>query len=85
MFERIFQWTVRNGSRVLFAIAVLIIAASIALNIWNTLHESYVGVDMVLVIASGVVAALKNGMLPLVAAVVIEFFNARAASGHTPT
>ena len=81
MFERAFQWTVRNGSRVLFAVAVLMIVFTSCMDAWNAAHESYSPRDMALVIIGGVFAALKAGMLPLVAAIAIEHFRARV--GHT--
>ncbi len=79
MFERAFQWTVRNGSRLLFAMAALVAALSLSMNTWNAFHESYLGHDKLLVIGAGVFAALKDAMIPLVAAIVIEHFRVRAA------
>ena len=78
MFERVFQWTVRNGSRALFAVAALVIASSLSMNMWNAMHESYAGSEVFLVIVAGLLAALKDAMLPLVAAIVIEHFRPRA-------
>jgi hypothetical protein len=79
MFERVFQWTVRNGARVLFAMAVLAGALSLSMNTWNAFHESYLGHDVLLVLAAGLFAALKDMMIPLVAAIVIEHFRPRGA------
>jgi hypothetical protein len=78
MFERTFQWTIRIGSRVLFAMAALAAALSLSMNMWNAFHESYLGRDKLLVLAAGLFAALKDATIPLVAAIVIEHFRPRA-------
>ena len=81
MFERTFQWTIRNGSRALFAIAIALILFGTLMNAWNTLHGSYSNRDAALEIFGGFVAALRSALLPLVAAIAIEHFRARV--GHT--
>ena len=83
MFEHVFQWTVRNGSRALFFIAVLLILFGTLMNAWNILHESYSARDAVLAVIGGFVAALRSAVLPLVAAIAIEHFRARVSAGHT--
>lgn len=78
MFERVFQWTVRNGSRVLFAVAALVIAVSLFMNMLNAMQVTHTGSEVFLLIGASVLVALKDAMLPLVAAIVIEHFRPRA-------
>ncbi|MDB5711473.1 MAG: hypothetical protein JWL96_3543 [Sphingomonas bacterium] len=80
MFERVFQWTVRNGSRVLFGLAVLIFALSISNNTWSALRDSYLRGDRYIILIAGITAAMKDAFLPLIAAIAIERFRAR--EGH---
>jgi len=81
MFERAFQWTVRNGSRLLFAVAILLLLFGTLMTAWNTLHMSYSGSDAALTIIGGFISGLRTAMLPLVAAIAIEQFRVRV--GHT--
>lgn len=76
MFERAFQWTVRNGSRALFALSVILILLGTLLDAWNVTHESYDEVEIMLALISGFVGSLRLAMLPLVAAIAIEHFRA---------
>ena len=83
MFERAFQWTVRSGSRVLFAVAVLLFVFTSCMDAWNAAHESYSPRDMALVILGGMISGLRIALAPLIAAIALEHFRARV--GHTDT
>jgi uncharacterized membrane protein len=72
MFERLFVYTVRNGSRILFGIALFVIAFGTFTSIWNTAHQSIIGLDAFLTVVSGIWGAFVAATTPLIAAIAIE-------------
>lgn len=84
MFERTFQWTMRNGSRLLFAIAIVLALIGLGQGI-STLAEagatstgrsfaSVTPVDLIMNLVFGVLDAVA---LPLVGALLVHHLNQR--------
>ena len=93
MFEHMFQWTVRHGSRLLFAVAVLIFALGVLATIVrfaNTAEQVAAGHAVyelpygnVMLLLGGVLSALKEAAVPLAAAIVLDRFDRWLERRHT--
>ena len=77
MFERLFDYTVGNGPRILFAIAILVFGFGLFTSIWNSAHQSMEGSDVLLATVGGLFGALAGAAPPLIAAIVLERYPPR--------
>jgi uncharacterized membrane protein len=85
MFERVFQWTVRYGSRLLFAVAAMMVllgAAATVVRFANTAAQVAAGraaydlpYGYLLMLLGGLLSAVKEAVVPLVAAIVLDRFD----------
>jgi hypothetical protein len=74
MFERLFQWTIRNGTRTLFGLALTLFVFGAITHSWNYYRDGMTGADLLLFALSGIVGSLSAAMIPLTAAILIERF-----------
>ena len=77
MFERLFDSTVRNGPRILFAIALLVFVLALFTSFWNTTHQIMMGQNMIMEMVTGVWSAVSMAITPLIAAIVLERYPPR--------
>lgn len=85
MFERVFQWTLRYGSRLLFAVALMMVLLGIAVTAIRYVDmaaqiaaghgpsdEPY---DDLLMLFAGLLSAIREAVVPLVAAIILDRFD----------
>lgn len=77
MFDRLFELTVRNGPRILFAIALLVFAFGAVGIVWNVTSQPFAGGNVVLAVFNGLWTAAASAITPLIAAIVLERYPPR--------